>query len=144
MPSRPPFLSQLVDVRLTSRLEDGALAVGMSGPGCSLHPPPPFQPTHYDSHHAPSPLISFQLVDMRFAARLEDGPLAVDTCGAGMYLAPEQVAQLGHGMPADFWQLGVLIYQMTTGSVRASRALCHALRCAPAWCRVGRWVYGDG
>lgn len=73
-----------------------------------------------------------QLIDMRFAARLDDCAVAIDTCGAGLYLAPEQVAQLGHGIPVDYWQLGVLLYQMTTGSVRADPAPRTALvpRCS--------------
>lgn len=58
-----------------------------------------------------------QLWDLRFAVRLEDEASVNDICGAGLYFAPEQVAQLGHGFPVDYWQLGVLLYQLTTGSV---------------------------
>lgn len=36
-------------------------------------------------------------------------------CGAADYLAPEQIAQRGHGTPADLWALGVLLYELAVG-----------------------------
>ena len=56
------------------------------------------------------------ILDLRFAARPEGGALG-DMCGAGLYLAPEQVAQLGHSTEVDYWALGVLLFQMVSGSV---------------------------
>lgn len=58
-----------------------------------------------------------QLMDLCHAARV-DGVLATDTCGSAYYLAPEQVAQLGHGVPVDYWAMGIVFYQMLTGSAR--------------------------
>ncbi len=36
-------------------------------------------------------------------------------CGTLEYLAPEIITKSGHGIGADFWALGVLIYEMTVG-----------------------------
>ena len=37
-------------------------------------------------------------------------------CGASEYLSPEQILQKGHGQSVDFWALGVLLYELSTGS----------------------------
>lgn len=37
-------------------------------------------------------------------------------CGASEYLAPEQILQKGHGQSVDFWALGVLLYELATGT----------------------------
>ena len=36
-------------------------------------------------------------------------------CGAADYLAPEQVTCTGHGLPVDFWGLGVLLWEISAG-----------------------------
>jgi len=37
-------------------------------------------------------------------------------CGASDYLSPEQISQRGHGQAVDFWALGVLLYELSTGA----------------------------
>jgi len=56
-----------------------------------------------------------QLMDLAFAIKLDDPP-ARDFCGLAHYLSPEQVSGQGHSLPVDFWALGILIYEMVTGS----------------------------
>lgn len=36
-------------------------------------------------------------------------------CGTPEYIAPEILLNTGHGKPADWWTLGVFIYEMTAG-----------------------------
>nr|CAB3446431.1 unnamed protein product [Digitaria exilis] len=52
-----------------------------------------------------------QLVDFRFAKKME-GERTYTICGIADSLAPEIVLGRGHGYPADWWALGVLIYFM--------------------------------
>ena len=37
-------------------------------------------------------------------------------CGASDYLAPEQISQRGHGGPVDLWSMGVLLFELCTGT----------------------------
>ncbi|KAL5768782.1 hypothetical protein ACOSP7_015327 [Xanthoceras sorbifolium] len=57
-----------------------------------------------------------QLVDFRFGKDLS-GDRAFTLCGMADYLAPEIVQGKGHGLPADWWALGVLIYFMLQGEM---------------------------
>lgn len=42
--------------------------------------------------------------------------LCYTLCGASDYLAPEQVSMSGHGRAVDFWALGVLLHEVSTGA----------------------------
>lgn len=57
-----------------------------------------------------------QLVDFRFGKKLS-GERTFTICGMSDYLAPEIVQGKGHGLPADWWSLGVLIYFMLQGEM---------------------------
>jgi len=54
-----------------------------------------------------------QLTDMRYATKAEPAP--TDFCGYPHYLSPEQVSGQGHGLPTDYWDLGIFTYEMITG-----------------------------
>jgi len=56
-----------------------------------------------------------KLTDLRYAVKLDGAPPR-DYCGLATYLSPEQVSGTGHSLPVDYWALGVLIFEMLTGS----------------------------
>eukprot|EP00271_Cylindrocystis_brebissonii_P007875 TRINITY_DN21773_c0_g1_i1.p1 TRINITY_DN21773_c0_g1~~TRINITY_DN21773_c0_g1_i1.p1 ORF type:complete len:1072 (+),score=201.86 TRINITY_DN21773_c0_g1_i1:1144-4359(+) len=56
-----------------------------------------------------------QMADMRFAKFLLAEGRSFTMCGAPDYLAPELILGTGHGLPVDWWALGVLICVMLSG-----------------------------
>lgn len=57
-----------------------------------------------------------QLVDFRFGKKLSS-ERTFTICGMTDSLAPEIIQGNGHGLPADWWALGVLIYFMLQGEM---------------------------
>ncbi|XP_039604368.1 cGMP-dependent protein kinase 1 [Polypterus senegalus] len=57
-----------------------------------------------------------KLVDFGFAKEIVRGEKTYSFCGTPEYLAPEIIKNEGHDFAADFWSLGVLIYELLTGS----------------------------
>jgi len=53
-------------------------------------------------------------MDLTYAVKL-DGAMPRDYCGLPQYLSPEQVSGQGHSVPADYWQLGILMHEMLLG-----------------------------
>jgi len=56
-----------------------------------------------------------KVVDFGLAKKLEGGKTWT-LCGTPDYLAPEVILNEGHDWAVDYWALGVLIFEMTTGS----------------------------
>ncbi|KAF4092096.1 hypothetical protein AMELA_G00016940 [Ameiurus melas] len=57
-----------------------------------------------------------KLVDFGFAKKLQRGHKTYSFCGTPEYMAPEIIQNQGHDFGADFWSLGVLVYELLVGS----------------------------
>lgn len=56
-----------------------------------------------------------QLTDFGFAKRYINTQQSTSFVGTVQYMAPEIVQKIGHSKTADYWALGILIYEMLTG-----------------------------
>lgn len=55
-----------------------------------------------------------KLIDFGFAKVVEDGK-TYTLVGTPEYMAPEVILKAGHGLPADIWSLGCMVYDMMLG-----------------------------
>eukprot|EP00803_Ostreobium_quekettii_P000241 evm.model.scf_1252.3 EVM.evm.TU.scf_1252.3 scf_1252:22586-28170(-) len=56
-----------------------------------------------------------KVTDFGFAKKMASGGKTYTLCGTPEYLAPELVTQTGHNHAADWWAVGVLIFELVTG-----------------------------
>ena len=56
-----------------------------------------------------------KLVDFGFAKKLKNGEMTRTFCGTPEYVPPELILKKGHDTSADYWSLGILIFEMLAG-----------------------------
>lgn len=56
-----------------------------------------------------------KLTDFGFIKRLKPWERTYTLCGTPEYMAPEVIMNTGHGVAADWYTLGILIYEMVAG-----------------------------
>jgi len=56
------------------------------------------------------------VADLTLSKSLKDSDKTYTLCGAPEYNAPEQIKKTGYGYESDYWALGVLIYELFTGT----------------------------
>ncbi|XP_050394636.1 cGMP-dependent protein kinase 1 isoform X2 [Patella vulgata] len=57
-----------------------------------------------------------KLVDFGFAKKVGHGKKTWTFCGTPEYVAPEIILNKGHDISADYWSLGILMFELLTGS----------------------------
>ena len=64
------------------------------------------------------------LTDFGLAKEFEENTRSNSMCGTTEYMAPEIVRGKGHDKAADWWSVGILLYEMLTGKVKSLTHSC--------------------
>ena len=57
-----------------------------------------------------------KMVDFGFSKHIDSGRKTWTFCGTPEYVAPEIILNKGHDRSVDFWSLGILMYELLTGT----------------------------
>lgn len=57
------------------------------------------------------------LTDFGLAKEIDESSRSNSMCGTTEYMAPEILMSKGHNKNADWWSVGILLYEMLTGQV---------------------------